>query len=139
MSWVGRQRIRVEEVEEDIGEVKTVSTGVWPILRVLSSFILLWIGFGTLSTRVGVARDEAGGNDVINGVEDEEIDGRSWGSNPGKLGSVLFQRKLFTVETIHRLGTIFPQIQTHSKSEFACVEVQPGRIETWNWTKSETS
>ena len=59
LSWVGGQWLRVEEVEEeDIGEVKTVSTGVWPILRVLSSSILRWIGFGTLSTGVGVARDE---------------------------------------------------------------------------------
>ena len=74
---------------------------------------------------------------MIIGVEDEEIDGRSWGSRTGKLGSVIFQRKLFTVETIHRLRTIFQQIQTHSKSEFVCVEVQPGRIETWNWPKSE--
>ena len=131
LSWVGGQRIRVEEVEEeDIGEVKTVSTGVWPIVRVLSSSILCWIGFGTLSTRVGVARHETGGNDVIIGVEDKEIDGRSWGSKPGKLGSVIFHRKLFTLETIHRLRTILPQIPTQPKSEFACVE-------TWNWFKSE--
>ena len=58
LSWAGGQRIRVEEVEvEDIGEVKTVSTGVWPIVRVLSSSILCWIGFGTLSTRVCVASE----------------------------------------------------------------------------------
>ena len=86
---------------------------------------------------MGDARNEGGGNGVINGLEDEEIDGRSWGIKPGKLGSVIFQRKLFTVETIHRLRTIFPQIQTYPKSKFACVEVQPGRIETWNWPKSE--
>ena len=50
---------------------------------------------------MGDAGNEGGGNGVINGLEDEEIDGRSWGIKPGKLGSVIFnvnclQLKQFT-------------------------------------------